>query len=312
MTVEILPATTASIRRAADILRSGGLVAMPTETVYGLAADAANADAILRLYETKGRPHFNPLIAHVPDTEAAHRIGQLSDTAEKLSAAFWPGPLTLVLPYAENGSVCDLARAGLNTIAVRCPAHPAARDLLAEFGSPLVAPSANISSRLSPTTAQHVAEQLGSKIDLILDGGPCDRGLESTIIDCTQQRPALLRHGALALEAIEAVVGALAVQDSNDKPPTAPGQLLKHYAPKAALRLNAENPGQGEALLGFGAAQADLNLSETGDLREAAKNLFAMLHALDAKHTAIAVSPIPDTGLGRAINDRLQRASKRD
>lgn len=311
MTARLLSPSTDSIALAATALKRGGLVAMPTETVYGLAADATSDSAVAALYEAKGRPSFNPLIAHVASLDAAAAQAVFSDEALVLAAAFWPGPLTLVLPVAANGSVCDLARAGLDTVAIRMPAHPVARDLLDAFGGPLVAPSANPSGRISPTTAAHVAADMREQIDAILDGGPCDLGLESTIVDCTGDVPALLRAGALATENIEAVSGALRRPESDPEAPSSPGQLLRHYAPKATLRLNADSPAEGEAYLGFGPGEATLNLSESANLRETAANLFAMLRALDTRHDRIAVAPIPSTGLGEAINDRLKRAARR-
>ena len=309
----ILPAAdSASIARAGKALRAGGLVAMPTETVYGLAADATNAAAVARLFEAKGRPRFNPLIAHVADLDQARGEGVFSPLAEALAARFWPGPLTLVLPVAPTASVSDLARAGLSTIALRMPAHPAARALIAAAETPLAAPSANPSGAPSPTTAAHVAEGLGDRIDLILDGGPCSIGLESTVIAVRDDVATLLRPGGLAREAIEQITGPLAAPDAQAAP-ASPGMMLRHYAPRAALRLDVTESEAGEALLGFGPASrgAALNLSPSGDLREAAANLFAYLRALDASHDRIAVAPVPDTGLGEAINDRLRRAAAR-
>ncbi len=306
----ILPADDpAAIARAAAILRAGGLVAIPTETVYGLAADAANASAVARLYEAKGRPRFNPLIAHVTGADMAAAQGVFSPLAGTLAARFWPGPLTLVLPVLPDASVCDLARAGLSTIALRAPAHPAAQALIAACGFPLAAPSANPSGAPSPTTAQHVAEGLGDRIDLILDGGPCPVGVESTVIAVQGDRAALLRPGGLARAEIEAVTGPLAAPDM-EAAPASPGMMLRHYAPRARLRLDAAGAAPGEAFLGFGpVADADLNLSPAGDLREAAANLFAHLRTLDAQYERIAVAPVPETGLGEAINDRLRRAA---
>ncbi len=309
----ILPARDVTISQAAGVLNCGGLVAMPTETVYGLAADASNQQAVARLYAAKTRPAFNPLIAHVLDTEMAALEGVFNPDALKLAEAFWPGPLTLVLPLADTHTVCDLARAGLETIALRSPAHPVARALISAFGKPLVAPSANPSGRISPTTAQHVSGDMKDAVDIILDGGPCEIGIESTIIACTSEAPALLRPGGLAMEEIETVLGkSLMRPDTDPNAPSAPGQLLRHYAPRAVLRLNADAPEEGEAYLGFGTGAATLTLSPTSDLTEAAANLFTMLRDLDERHTRIAVAPIPDHGLGGAINDRLARAAKRD
>ncbi|WP_316190095.1 MULTISPECIES: L-threonylcarbamoyladenylate synthase [unclassified Bradyrhizobium] len=314
----LLPADPAGIDAAAATLARGGLVAFPTETVYGLGADAANAGAIARLYAAKGRPAFNPLIAHVADLAAARRIGRFDATAEKLAAAFWPGPLTLVLPKTADCAVAELATAGLDTVAIRVPAHPLAHTLLAAFGGPVVAPSANISGHVSPTTAAHVQADLTGRIDLILDGGPVHVGVESTIVGCFEQ-PSLLRPGGVPTEAIEAVLGErLARPSAEAAAPSAPGMLASHYAPRAAVRLEATSLAPGEALLAFGSqtlhgadrAAAVLNLSPTGDLAEAATHLFGYLRALDAKDArAIAVMPIPHEGLGEAINDRLRRAA---
>ena len=311
MTAPILPPTDESIRKAVRILSDGGLVAMPTETVYGLACDAANPTAVARLYEVKGRPSFNPLIAHVASRDIAQREGNFSPAANTLAAKGWPGPLTLVTPLSETHTICDLARAGLDSVAMRMPAHPVARQLLTAFGRPLVAPSANRSGKISPTRAEHVAADLGDKIDLILDGGPCEIGLESTILSCLTDPPTLLRHGAF-----DASAYTLAPQDESK--PLAPGGLSRHYAPNATLRLNAATPVSGDAYLAFGPSDdlpawaRQYNLSETGDLTEAAANLFAMLRTLDRTHARIAVAPIPMQGLGLAINDRLARAAKRD
>jgi L-threonylcarbamoyladenylate synthase len=309
-------ATTAAVR----CLGNGGLVAFPTETVYGLGADATNAEAIARLYLAKGRPSFNPLIAHVADLAAARRIAWFDANAERLAQAFWPGPLTLVLPRAADCPVAELATAGLETIAVRVPAHPVARDLLAAFGRPVVAPSANVSGHVSPTTATHVEADLTGRIDLIVDGGPADVGLESTIVGCFE-RPLLLRPGGLARGDIEAVLGHRLLdlpQHDGAAQPLAPGMLASHYAPRTPVRLNATTIEPGEALLAFGSsavagvdkAAAMLNLSARGDLVEAAANLFRHLRELDAKGAMqIAVMPIPNEGLGEAINDRLRRAA---
>ncbi|MEL8055334.1 MAG: L-threonylcarbamoyladenylate synthase [Pseudomonadota bacterium] len=310
MCADILQPDEAVLTRAVADLRGGDLVAMPTETVYGLAADASNPDAVATIYEAKGRPQFNPLIAHVSKLDMARIEGQFSDFALKLADTFWPGPLTLVVDLAPTAKTCDLARSGLSTIALRCPAHPIALDLIKRFGGPLVAPSANLSGRVSPTTAAHVATDLGNKINLILDGGRCQTGVESTIIDARHNAPVLLRAGTVMPQQIEAVWPGLIRPETSPDSPTAPGQLLRHYAPNAQLRLNAGSPGPDEALLGFGAVKATLNLSPSDNLTEAAANLFAMLRRLDESHTHIAVSPIPQTGLGEAINDRLTRAAR--
>jgi L-threonylcarbamoyladenylate synthase len=301
---------------AAQCLATGRLVAFPTETVYGLGADAASGEAVARLYEAKGRPLFNPLIAHVPDLAAARRLARFDAAAERLAAAFWPGPLTLVLPKAHGCPVAALATAGLDSIAVRVPASAVAQAILREFGRAVVAPSANRSGHVSPTTAAHVLADLGGRIDLIVDGGPTTVGLESTIVACIGA-PILLRPGGLARDDIERVLGrglAEPPTDGADAPP-APGMLASHYAPKARLRLNARDARPGEVLLAFGpqvpaGAAAVLNLSPAGDLVEAAANLFAHLRALDRPGIGgIAVMPIPHAGLGEAINDRLARAA---
>jgi L-threonylcarbamoyladenylate synthase len=307
----VLKAEPAAIVAAAACLAAGGLVAFPTETVYGLGADAGNGEAVARLYAAKGRPRFNPLIAHIGSLEAARRLGRFDATAETLAAAFWPGPLTLVLPKRPDAGVADLALAGLDSVAVRVPAHPVARALLAAFDGPVVAPSANRSGHVSPTDATHVLADLRGRIDMVLDGGPCPVGLESTIVACLDT-PTLLRPGGLPREAIEHVLGrALTVAKSDDETPLAPGMLASHYAPKARLRLDAATAEPGEALLGFGPAPpATLNLSPRGDLIEAAANLFSHLRALDASGAKrIAVMKVPHEGLGEAINDRLKRAA---
>ncbi len=297
------------VQKAAEILRSGGLVAFPTETVYGLGADATNDLAVAKIYEAKGRPSFNPLIAHVEDVEQAFELAEFSAAALTLAARFWPGPLTLVLPRKAGCTVSLLASAGLPSIALRVPAHALALELIRETGRPIVAPSANPSGRISPTTAQHVRERLGDKVALILDGGPSAVGLESTIVSLLDDTPRLLRAGGLAREKIEEALGCK-LQAPLAGPLHAPGQLESHYAPRAALRLNATQWHEGEAQLGFGGMDAPLNLSKKGDLVEAAANLFAMLHHFDAQGARIiAVAPIPNFGLGEAINDRLRRAA---
>ena len=310
MPAPVLDPTPDAIARAAAILKRGGLVAMPTETVYGLAGDAANPEAVAAIFRVKERPVFNPLIAHMASAEAAFAQGDFSPQARALAAAFWPGPLTLVVNATDATTVCDLARAGLDTLALRVPAHPAAHALLEAFGGPLVAPSANPSGRISPTRAGHVAHDLGERIDLILDGGPCRQGIESTVIDARGAAPVLLRRGTVMPDAIEAVWPGLA-EGGDEGRPVSPGQLLRHYAPDAMLRLNASEAGPGEAFLGFGPVEATLNLSPAGDLAEAAANLFAMMRELDQGHDRIAVAPIPSNGLGAAINDRLARAANR-
>ena len=310
MTANILPGTADNISAAATLLREGGLVAMPTETVYGLAANAADADAVARIYAAKQRPQFNPLIAHVSSIEMAEREGILGANAKRLVEAFWPGPLTLVVEVATTGSVSELARAGLDSIALRMPGHPVAQRLIEAFGGPLVAPSANPSGKISPTRPEHVLQDMGDQVDLILDGGACAAGVESTIVDARGEHPALLRPGSLDPAEIEKIWPGLVRPTLNPDAPQSPGQLLRHYAPDAKLRLNAEAPEAGEAYLGFGPGDATLNLSPTGDMTEAAANLFAMLRNLDARFDRIAVAPIPANGLGEAINDRLTRAAK--
>jgi L-threonylcarbamoyladenylate synthase len=296
---------------AVRCLSAGGLVAFATETVYGLGADAGNGEAVARLYAAKGRPRFNPLIAHVADAAAARRLAVFDRNAERLAAAFWPGPLTLVLPKRPAAGIADLALAGLDTVALRVPGHPLARRLLAAFGRPIVAPSANRSGHVSPTSAAHVLADLRGRIDLILDAGPCEVGLESTIVACAGTRPTLLRSGGLPRAAIERALGAPLAAAPAAAQPAAPGMLASHYAPKAKLRLNAHEAQPGEVLLGFGPAPgAALNLTPRGDLVEAAANLFSHLRALDASGArTIAVMKIPREGLGEAINDRLARAA---
>ena len=317
---QILPAGEAAVAAAARVLAAGGLVAFPTETVYGLGADATNAAAIAHLYQAKGRPAFNPLIAHVGDIDAARRIARFDAQASALAKAFWPGPLTLVLPKAKDCPVADLATAGLETIAIRVPAHAVARDILRAFGGPVVAPSANLSGHVSPTTAAHVQSDLAGRIDLIVDGGPVEVGVESTIVGCFAD-PVLLRPGGLPRGDIERVLGRPLAQppaDGDDGQPLAPGMLASHYAPRTRVRLDAGSVEDGEALLAFGpdavagvdAATAVMNLSVRGDLDEAAANLFGYLRALDVRGArGIAVMPVPHHGLGEAINDRLRRAA---
>ncbi|HVZ50838.1 MAG TPA: L-threonylcarbamoyladenylate synthase [Pseudolabrys sp.] len=313
----VLKADAEAIKTAAACLAAGGLVAFPTETVYGLGADAGQGEAVARLYAAKGRPAFNPLIAHVADLAAARRVARFDAAAEKLAHAFWPGPLTLVLPKQPDCAVSELALAGLDSVAVRVPAHPVAQALLKAFGRPVVAPSANRSGHVSPTDAAHVMADLRGRIDLIVDGGPCAVGVESTIVSCLGE-PTLLRPGGVPREAIERVLGSALAQAAEaaagDEAPLAPGMLSSHYAPKAHLRLNASTPRDGEALLAFGPAPEfsglTRNLSPSGNLIEAAANLFSHLRALDASGAkAIAVMKVPRTGLGEAINDRLRRAA---
>ena len=293
----------------AAILRQGRLLAFPTETVYGLGADARNGRAVAAIYAAKGRPSLNPLIVHLADTDAARELCTFNPEANMLAAAFWPGALTLVLPLRPGAGISELVTAGLPTLAVRVPDHALAHALLQTFGGPVAAPSANPSGRISPTTAAHVLTGLGGRIDAVLDGGDCPVGLESTIIGF-DPGPVLLRAGGIPVEAIEAVLGQNLGRPTDPAMPNAPGQLASHYAPLGQMRLDVSDPAPGEVLLGFGPVQAALNLSQTADLTEAAANLFGHLHRLDAMGAVlIAVSPIPDTGLGRAINDRLKRAA---
>ena len=304
------------LARAAALLAGGGLVAFPTETVYGLGADARNGRAVAALYAAKGRPRFNPLIAHVADIGSARRQGMFDELASRLAEAFWPGPLTLVVPAPAEMEVCDLARAGLASVALRVPGHEIASDLLRGCAFPVVAPSANRSGRVSPTRADHVIADLDGRIDAVLDGGPTLIGIESTIVACLGGSPVLLRPGGIAREAIEDVLHArLGSGRQAPSAPLAPGALLSHYAPRASVRLNATTFRAGEAALLFGpmdarGAEPVLNLSPSANLTQAAANLFGYLRRLDEKGpTAIAVAEIPEVGLGDAINDRLRRAA---
>ncbi|RJT21260.1 threonylcarbamoyl-AMP synthase [Chakrabartia godavariana] len=300
LVTQIRPYGKAAIDEAADIIRAGGCVAVPTETVYGLAADATNGDAVARIYEAKGRPSFNPLIVHVPDLLAAERIAVFSDQARALARQYWPGPLTLVLPVRPDSGIAALVMAGLPTIALRVPAHPAMQDLLQSCGRPLAAPSANASGTISPTRAAHVMKSLGGRISLIIDAGPTQQGLESTIVAVSDSGLRLLRPGPIDLALPLTSGGSI----------EAPGQLASHYAPTKPVRLNAASAAPGEWLIGFGTRACDANLSPAADLVEAAARLFDLLHQADASAApAIAVAPIPETGLGLAINDRLRRAA---
>lgn len=314
------PGDPAQLARAAALLRAGRLVAFPTETVYGLGADAANDRAVAEIFAAKGRPRINPLIVHVTDVTAAAQHVEISDRAAALAARFWPGPLTLVLPRRRDCQVSLLCSAGLESLAVRVPDHPLTQSLLEAFDGPMAGPSANPSGRVSPTSAAHVANALGGRIAAVLDGGPCRVGIESTVLDLTGATPRLLRQGGTSQEDLEALLGPLAdapaaVTDDHDTALAAPGQLSSHYAPRLPLRLNVTQPHADEVLLAFGAAvpegaAATRNLSPAGDLTEAAANLFAALHGLDRPDFAgIAVMPLPEVGLGRAINDRLRRAA---
>jgi L-threonylcarbamoyladenylate synthase len=307
---------TPEIAEAAAALLRGELVAFPTETVYGLGADATNARAVSAIFEAKGRPRFNPLISHVADVTAAGRLGKLTEHGRRLADAFWPGPLTLVLEKRPECPVADLATAGLATVAVRVPAHPIAQRLLAAANVPVAAPSANRSGHVSPTTAAHVAADLADRVAMILDGGPTAVGLESTVVDVTGKAPVILRLGGVSREAIAKVIGApVELATGVADKPASPGMLARHYAPATRLRLNAVDVRDGEALLAFGPRMPShagpvVILSASGDLAEAAANLFAALRTLDAAGaTAIAAMPIPEEGLGEAINDRLRRAA---
>ncbi len=306
------------ISKAAEIILKGGLVAMPTETVYGLAADATNDQAVARVFEAKGRPQFNPLIIHVADADMPKQYVEMSPVAEELAAKFWPGPLTLVLPRRADSAVSLLVSAGLDTIAVRAPKHEIAQELIRTVGRPLAAPSANKSGTISPTSAAHVRASLGPAVDMILDGGPCPVGVESTIVNVSGAIVEILRPGGVERADLENFFGRPVSDAPYARIPQAPGMLASHYAPRATMRLDAASPAPEEAFLGFGKAATNgpygLNLSEQGDMREAAANLFSHLHALDRMAAAhglksIAVAPIPMHGLGEAINDRLRRAA---
>ncbi len=317
----IVAPTVENLTRAGELIREGRLVAFPTETVYGLGADATNDRAVAEIFAAKERPRFNPLIVHCPDREAAAGVVVWDDRAERLADRFWPGPLTLVLPRRPDCPISLLVSAGLDTVAVRVPAHALALALLAAAERPIAAPSANRAGEVSPTTARHVHESLGERPAMILDGGPCRIGIESTVLDLSRPDAALLRPGGVPHEEVEAVIGPLAKTGSGvearGEGPRSPGQLTSHYAPRLPLRLNVRAPRPGEALLAFGRPTPSgvtmgtgMNLSPSGDVTEAAANLFAMLRALDRPpHTGIAVMPIPETGLGEAINDRLRRAA---
>ena len=314
---QILPATEEDITRAAEKLAAGGLVAFPTETVYGLGADARNDEAVACIFAAKGRPSFNPLIVHLANAAAARNYVNFDARADALAAQFWPGPLTFVLPRRPDCALSLLVSAGLDTVAVRVPAHPLAHDLLARFGGPIAAPSANASGEVSPTRAEHVSASLGARVNLILNGGPCAVGLESTVVDLSGPAPALLRHGAVTLEQLRDALGEVedATSPAEGQAPRSPGQLARHYAPRLPLRLNTIDISDDEALIAFGVnapsgARKTANLSPSGDLVEAAANLFATLRELDdPAFRGIAVVPIPEEGLGLAINDRLRRAA---
>lgn len=313
MQTRMFPASPEGIAAAVQLLAAGGLVAFPTETVYGLGGDARDDAAVARIFEAKGRPRFNPLIVHVPDIAAAKRYAHFDDLAVRVAAAFWPGPLTLVLPLRADAGLSPLVTAGLDSVAIRVPQHPLARDLLRAFDGPLAAPSANPSGRVSPTRADHVTDGLSGRIGGVIDGGACAVGVESTILGLTGA-PVLLRPGGVPAEALEAVTGQALPTGGDALKPSAPGQLASHYAPRAGVRLGVLRPDADETWIGFGpdCAGAALSLSAGGDLVEAAANLFHMLRAADTmagEGGRIAFAPVPEQGLGRAINDRLRRAA---
>jgi len=314
MVTEDLTDSPEGIARAAEVLRGGGLVAFPTETVYGLGGDARDDLAVARIFDAKGRPRFNPLIVHVPDVAAARGHALFDDRAEAVAAAFWPGPLTMVLPLRDGSGLSPLVTAGLATVAIRVPAHPVARALLRAFGGPLAAPSANPSGKVSPTRAAHVRAGLSGRIEAVLDGGACAVGVESTILGL-DGAAALLRPGGVAAEEIESLLGVALVAGGSAEKPNAPGQLASHYAPAAGVRLDALRPAPGEVFVGFGPCDgAALTLSESGDVVEAAARLFHVLREADDLALAgpsgrIAFAPVPEAGLGRAVNDRLRRAA---
>jgi len=300
METQVLPYSSQAIAEAARVILAGDPVAVPTETVYGLAADATKAQAVARIYEAKGRPSFNPLIVHVPDLTSAERIGEFDERAHELAKHHWPGPLTLVVPLREGSGIASIVTAGLSTIGIRVPAHPAMQDLLRAVGRPLAAPSANASGSISPTRAEHAMKSLSGRIPLVIDGGATERGLESTIVAATDGSLRLLRPGPLEIEA----------QRASGERIEAPGQLESHYAPSKPLRLNANEAAADEYLIGFGEIAGDSSLSQSGDLVEAAVRLFDLLHEAEASpKRRIAIAPIPDVELGAAINDRLRRAA---
>ena len=315
MPANVVPASEKAIERAARLVRAGELVAFPTETVYGLGGDATSEAAVARIFAAKGRPRFNPLIVHVPGLAAAETLAVFDERARVAARRFWPGPLSLVLPRRTDSGLSLLASAGLDSVALRAPAHALAQQLLRAAGRPIAAPSANRSGRVSPTTAAHVAAELGDGIAMILDGGPCSVGIESTVLDLTGPVPALLRPGGVTLEQLTEIFGHIETSPPDEQAPRSPGRLPSHYAPGLPLRLDATSARPGEALLAFGREAPPgfaetLFLSRSGDLAEAAANLFLMLRRLDRpEFTGIAVMPIPEQGLGRAINDRLRRAA---
>ncbi len=307
----IFKANDENILKAAEVILQGGLVAFPTETVYGLGANVYDSKAVVSIYEAKGRPSFNPLISHIAEIDFLKTYAAVDERVLSLAKHFWPGPLTFVLNRIEENPAIDLACAGLKTVTVRMPNHPVALELIKKSGVPIVAPSANKSQTISPTTALHVAESLGDKVDMILDGGKCKVGVESTIIDLTTRQVVLLRAGGIALEDLESFLGEkILISHGNPDLPSSPGQLLKHYAPTHEFRINATRRENGEFFIGFGDVEdCDLNLSSSGNLSEAAANLFAFMRIADADGRKIAMSPIPEKGLGLAINDRIRRAA---
>lgn len=302
------------ISRASDALKQGEILSFPTETVYGLGADATNTKAVAKIFSAKNRPSFNPLILHFSSIDMAEKYVIINPLAKKLSDAFWPGPFTMVLPLKKNNGISKLITAGLETVAIRIPKHPVAQEILLEFSGPIAAPSANKSGHISPTCAQHVNEEFGNEIGMIIDGGPCDNGIESTIVKVNDDHLLLLRPGNITKETIERTLSIkVKIEDKPTDNPIAPGQLKSHYAPNAKMRLNVTHPNNDEAYLAFGDTQWTqnmLNLSQTRNLEEAAANLFSMMRALDQLNIkTIAVAPIPKNGLGYAINDRLERAA---
>ncbi|WP_438994160.1 L-threonylcarbamoyladenylate synthase [Pseudemcibacter sp.] len=306
--------TAEAISMASDILKKGEVVSFPTETVYGLGADATNSDAVAKIFSAKNRPSFNPLIIHLPNTQMVEKYVELSQLTKDLSNIFWPGPFTMVLPLKKNSGISTLITAGLETVAIRVPSHPVAHTLLNEFNGPIAAPSANKSGQISPTTAQHVDQEFGDELELIIDGGPCDNGLESTIVKVVYDQLTILRPGNVTVEEIQEKIEVKIVTDTQPTDnPIAPGQLKSHYAPNANVRLNVINPEMNEAYLAFGdtnQVENMLNLSPSGDLEEAASNLFSMMRSLDQLNLkTISVAPIPKSGVGVAINDRLERAA---
>ena len=306
--------TNSTIEKAAEIIKNGGLVSFPTETVYGLGANVFNPKAVANIFAAKGRPSFNPLISHIAEIETMSELAQIDERALSLAKEFWPGPLTFVLKRKEKNSLLDMVCAGLPTMTIRMPNHPIALELIKKSGVPIATPSANRSQSISPTTARHVFESLGSKVDMIIDGGSCLVGVESTIIDLTTDKVVLLRAGGLAKEQIEDFLGEKVLLSQGDPNlPSSPGQMLKHYAPKLPTRINISSSErkENEFYIGFGSNDGDLNLSKSGNLTEAAANLFAYMQIAEEQiqYPAIAIAPIPETGLGLAINDRIRRAS---